>query len=160
MKKSYRVATYSQERVGVTPRRKAGDCADKMFTIFDDSRASQLDDAEFDDRTANRQKGTDSARPKPKQGSSGPDPRPIAAGIFVQVSDSRRHVCLADDRRIQFEEYTDLAAARRGAVGRLAMLANDSGAPLSAKAADRADGIEYIDNFKLHFWQTSLDHCA
>jgi type I restriction enzyme R subunit len=235
----------------------------RYFTIFDYSGASQLEDAEFDGHPANRQKGTDSARPKPKPGSSSPDPKPIADGIFVQVSDSRRYVCLADGRRIPFEDYTeqsrevirdaaaadldallalwigqdsrrelrealrdqdiypaafrhfldlpdtddvdilakvgfalprvpsrhdrvnrfwddeadwlstdlgiliprppvvtDLAGARLGTVDPLARPANDSGAPLYAKAADSADAADYIDNFKLRFWQTSLDHYA
>ena len=234
----------------------------RYFTIFDYSGASQLEDAEFDGHPANRQKGAGSARPKPKPGPEPAGPKPIAEGVSVEVSDTRRYVCLADGRRIPFEEYTEqsrdfiLSAAARDLDALLAIwidkddrrdlreslrdqdiypsafrhfldlpdtddvdilakigfelplvpsrhdrvnrfwddetdwLASDLGialppapqiqmlppahlgtlapgmvatrasnAPHYARAAD-GDGQDYLDNLRLRFWQTSLDHYA
>ena len=78
----------------------------RYFTIFDYSAASQLEDAEFDGHPANRQKGAGSVRPKPSKRNDDAEPKPVAEGVSVQMSDSRLYVCLADGRRIPFDEYT------------------------------------------------------
>jgi len=79
----------------------------RYFTIFDYSAASRLEDAEFDGHPANRQHGAGTSRPKPKQRKTDAEPKPVAEGVSVQVSDSRLYVCLADGRRIPFDEYTE-----------------------------------------------------
>jgi type I restriction enzyme R subunit len=79
----------------------------RYFTIFDYSAASLLEDAEFDGHPANRQKGAGSVRPKPTKRKTDTEPKPVAEGVSVQVSDSRLYVCLADGRRIPFDEYTE-----------------------------------------------------
>ncbi|HNU72802.1 MAG TPA: type I restriction-modification enzyme R subunit C-terminal domain-containing protein [Thermodesulfobacteriota bacterium] len=78
----------------------------RYFTIFDYSGASRLEDAEFDGHPANRQKG---ALPKTKSRKKAEDstPKPVGEGISVIISATNRYVCLADGRRIPFEEYTD-----------------------------------------------------
>ena len=78
----------------------------RYFTIFDYSGASQLEDAEFDGHPANRQKGVQpKAKPKKKEGPE--TPKPVAAGVSVVISATDRYVCLADGRKIPFEEYTE-----------------------------------------------------
>lgn len=79
----------------------------RYFTIFDYSATSQLEDAEFDGHPANKQKGAGTAKPRMRKASSESEEKPVAEGITVQVSDSRRYVCLADGQRIPFEEYTE-----------------------------------------------------
>lgn len=78
----------------------------RYFTLFDYSGASQLEDAEFDGHPANRQKG---ALPKSSPRKKGEDatPKPVGEGISVIISATHRYVCLADGRRIPFEEYTE-----------------------------------------------------
>lgn len=79
----------------------------RYFTIFDYSGASQLEDAEFDGHPANRQKGLQ-PKPKPKK-KTGEEttPKPIGEGVSVIISATNRYVCLADGRKIPFEEYTE-----------------------------------------------------
>jgi type I restriction enzyme R subunit len=79
----------------------------RYFTIFDYSGASLLEDAEFDGHPANRQKG---ALPKTKPTRKEREdaaPKPVGQGISVIISATNRYVCLADGRRIPFEEYTE-----------------------------------------------------
>lgn len=78
----------------------------RYFTIFDYSGASQLEDAEFDGHPANKQKG---AQPKSKPKKKGDDttPKPVGEGVNVIISDSNRYVCLADGRKIPFEDYAE-----------------------------------------------------
>jgi type I restriction enzyme, R subunit len=78
----------------------------RYFTIFDYSGASQLEDAEFDGHPANQQKG---ALPKSKPGKKGEDTvlKPVGEGISVIISATNRYICLADGRKIPFEEYTE-----------------------------------------------------
>lgn len=79
----------------------------RYFTIFDYSGASLLEDAEFDGHPINRQKG---ALPKTKPAKRQKDegvPKPIEEGVSVIISASHRYVCLADGRKIPFEEYTE-----------------------------------------------------
>lgn len=76
----------------------------RYFTIFDYSGASQLEDAEFDGHPANRQKAAPAAKPPKKRGGEA-SPKPIGEGISVVISTERRYVCLADGRKIPFEDY-------------------------------------------------------
>ncbi|RJQ65144.1 MAG: hypothetical protein C4519_28845 [Desulfobacteraceae bacterium] len=79
----------------------------RYFTIFDYSGASLLEDAEFDGHPANRQKGAlPKTRPAKKTGEDAA-PKPVGEGISVIISATNRYVCLADGRRIPFEEYTE-----------------------------------------------------
>lgn len=78
----------------------------RYFTIFDYSGASQLEDAEFDGHPANRQKAvTTSSRPKRKVDDG--TPKPVGNGVSVVISTENRYVCLADGRKVPFEEYTE-----------------------------------------------------
>jgi len=76
----------------------------RYFTIFDYSGASQLEDAEFDGHPANRQKAAAAAKTPKKPASEAP-PKPIGAGVSVVISAENRYVCLADGRKIPFEDY-------------------------------------------------------
>lgn len=76
----------------------------RYFTIFDYSGASQLEDAEFDGHPANRQKGYEQKRTKPA-GTAEVSPKYLAQGVQVVISAENRYVCLADGRKIPFEEY-------------------------------------------------------
>lgn len=78
----------------------------RYFTIFDYSGASQLEDAEFDGHPANRQKAvTTSSKPKRKVDDG--TPKPVGNGVSVVISTENRYVCLADGRKVPFEEYTE-----------------------------------------------------
>lgn len=76
----------------------------RYFTIFDYSGASQLEDAEFDGHPANRQKAMPAAKPPKKPAGEAP-PKPIGEGVSVVISAENRYVCLADGRKIPFEDY-------------------------------------------------------
>lgn len=76
----------------------------RYFTIFDYSGASQLEDAEFDGHPANRQKAAPAAKPPKKPAGEAP-PKPIGEGVSVVISAENRYVCLADGRKIPFEDY-------------------------------------------------------
>lgn len=78
----------------------------RYFTIFDYSGASQLEDAEFDGHPANRQKATP-ASVKPKKKDTDSTPKPVGDGVSVVISTENRYVCLADGRKVPFEEYTE-----------------------------------------------------
>lgn len=78
----------------------------RYFTIFDYSGASQLEDAEFDGHPANRQKVA-STRSKPKKKTDDGIPKPVGNGVSVVISTENRYVCLADGRKVPFEEYTE-----------------------------------------------------
>ncbi|MBI5847191.1 MAG: DEAD/DEAH box helicase family protein [Nitrospirae bacterium] len=78
----------------------------RYFTIFDYSGASQLEDAEFDGHPANQQKGT-LPKSKPKKKSEDSAPKPVGEGVSVIISATNRYICLADGRKIPFEEYTE-----------------------------------------------------
>ncbi len=77
----------------------------RFFSIFDYSGASMLEDAEFDGHPANIQK------PVPiKQAPRKAPPivqRPVAQGVSLYIAASERFVCLADGRRIPFDEYCE-----------------------------------------------------
>jgi type I restriction enzyme R subunit len=76
----------------------------RYFTIFDYSGASQLEDAEFDGHPANRQKPVPSSKPSKKPASEAP-PKLVGEGVSVVISAENRYVCLADGRKIPFEDY-------------------------------------------------------
>ncbi len=78
----------------------------RYFTIFDYSGASHLEDAEFDGHPANRQKGP-LPKSKPKKKDEDPTPKPVGEGVSVIISATNRYVCLADGRKIPFEDYTE-----------------------------------------------------
>ena len=79
----------------------------RYFTIFDYSGASQLEDAEFDGHPANRQKGTQPKSKPRKKGGEETTFKPVGEGVSVVISATNRYVCLADGRKIPFEEYTE-----------------------------------------------------
>jgi len=78
----------------------------RYFTIFDYSGASQLEDAEFDGHPANKQSGYAKKATKPKKIGE-PVPKYLAEGVSVIISTTNRYVCLADGRKLPFEEYTE-----------------------------------------------------
>ena len=79
----------------------------RYFTIFDYSGASRLEDAEFDGHPANRQKATStSSKPSKKKGEDA-TPKPVGGGVSVVISTENKYVCLADGRKVPFEEYTE-----------------------------------------------------
>ncbi|TWU34904.1 DEAD/DEAH box helicase family protein [Novipirellula artificiosorum] len=80
----------------------------RYFTLFDYSGASALEDAEFDGHPANKQKGAKpKSKPKKKDSDDPKTPKPVDEGVTVFISDSNRYVCLADGRKIPFEDYTE-----------------------------------------------------
>jgi type I restriction enzyme R subunit len=77
----------------------------RYFFIFDYTGASQLEDAEFDGHPANRQKPVkQKAPPKPPQQ---PQVKPVGLGIQVYISSTESYVCLADGRKLPFDEYRE-----------------------------------------------------
>jgi type I restriction enzyme R subunit len=81
----------------------------RYFTIFDYSGASQLEDAEFDGHPANQQKPAASTRQSQKKKGYDGTPKLVGDGVSVVISQENRYVCLADGRRIPFEEYAELS---------------------------------------------------
>lgn len=79
----------------------------RYFTIFDYSGASQLEDAEFDGHPANRQKVTSASTKPKKKKEDEAMPKPVGDGVSVVISTENRYVCLADGRKVPFEEYTE-----------------------------------------------------
>lgn len=77
----------------------------RYFTIFDYAGATSLEDAEFDGHPANRQKAVSQTKPKKRTGGAGE--KPVAEGVTVFLSSTERFVCLADGRKIPFEEYCE-----------------------------------------------------
>lgn len=75
----------------------------RYFTIFDYAGASALEDSEFDGHPANIQKGKKSS--KKSKPSDSTKEKPVAAGVTVSITASERFVCLADGRKIPFDEY-------------------------------------------------------
>ena len=78
----------------------------RYFTIFDYSGASQLEDAEFDGPS-----GQQAIRLRQKPASRrklvSRCPKVLAEGVSVVISTTNRYVCLADGRKLPFEEYTE-----------------------------------------------------
>jgi type I restriction enzyme R subunit len=79
----------------------------RYFTIFDYSGASLLEDTEFDGHPANRQKGVQQKTKPTKKADDEVTPKPVGEGVSVIISATNRYVCLADGRKIPFEEYTE-----------------------------------------------------
>ena len=75
----------------------------RFFSIFDYAGASALEDTEFDGHPANRQKV-----PRPSRPGGGEPRQPVVAeGVSVFISSTERYVCLADGRKIPFDEYCE-----------------------------------------------------
>jgi type I restriction enzyme R subunit len=85
--------------------RLCDDINKRYFTIFDYSGASQLEDAEFDGHPVNLQKPV-TPRTKPISRPEDSRPKLVGDGVAVVISATNRFVCLADGRRIPFDEYT------------------------------------------------------
>lgn len=85
--------------------RLCDDIDKRYFTIFDYVGASQLEDSEFDGHPANFQKPKPSSKPKKKTGD--PVERPVGDGIKVFIAREERYVCLADGRKIPFDDYRE-----------------------------------------------------
>jgi type I restriction enzyme R subunit len=81
----------------------------RYFTIFDYSGASQLEDAEFDGHPANRQKAISTSSKSKGKKDDDATPKPVGDGVSVVISAENRYVCLADGRKVPFEEYTELS---------------------------------------------------
>src|SRR5690348_5118947 len=79
----------------------------RYFTIFDYSGASQLEDAEFDGHPANKQKAYKAIRPARPSKTGEPIPKLVGEGVSVIISATNRYVCLADGRKVPFEEYSE-----------------------------------------------------
>ena len=85
--------------------RLCDDIDKRYFTIFDYAGANLLEDAEFDGHPANLQKSR--RRSTRKTGTKIPKETPVAEGVYVHITDTERFVCLADGRRIPFDEYQE-----------------------------------------------------
>ena len=77
----------------------------RYFTIFDYVGAAALEDAEFDGHPSNVQKSQKKVTPKKKNDPTAP--KPVADGVAVQLAGSDRFVCLADGRKIPFDDYIE-----------------------------------------------------
>jgi type I restriction enzyme R subunit len=77
----------------------------RYFTIWDYAAASLLEDTEFDGHPANVQKPQRIS--KPAKPTESPREKPVDEGITVFISSTERYVCLADGRKIQFDEYCE-----------------------------------------------------
>lgn len=86
--------------------RLCDDIDKRYFTIFDYAGATSLEDAEFDGHPANVQRGQQRSKPK-KPSSATVRELPVADGVSVFVSSAQRFVCLADGRKIPFDEYRE-----------------------------------------------------
>ena len=78
----------------------------RYFTIFDYTGAANLEDAEFDGHPANTQKPAAATRP-PRGKTGKPVEKRLDDGVTVFITQSERYVCLADGRKIPFDEYRE-----------------------------------------------------
>ncbi len=85
--------------------RLCDDIDKRYFTIFDYVGAAQLEDSEFDGHPANVQKPKTSSKPKKKTGE--PVEKLVGDGIKIFIAREERYVCLADGRKIPFDEYRE-----------------------------------------------------
>ena len=85
--------------------RLCDDINKRYFTIFDYAGANLLEDAEFDGHPANLQKSRKSS-PLKRPAESAKE-KPVGEGISVYISSTERYVCLADGRKIPFDEYQE-----------------------------------------------------
>lgn len=81
----------------------------RYFTIFDYVGAASLEDAEFDGHPANVQKSKAASKKKPS--TTTPTEKPIGNGATLFLSASERYVCLADGRKIPFDDYVQQSKA-------------------------------------------------
>lgn len=79
----------------------------RYFTIFDYTGASGLEDSEFDGHPANLQKSRKPPKKSRKKSADIPEEKPVAEGVSVFIQAEERYVCLADGRKIPFEEYRE-----------------------------------------------------
>lgn len=77
----------------------------RYFTIFDYAGANLLEDSEFDGHPANLQKSPKPSSPKKQDQET--MQKPVGDGVEVYISATERYVCLADGRRIRFDEYQE-----------------------------------------------------
>ena len=77
----------------------------RYFTIFDYSGASSLEDAEFDGHPANVERSRKSTKRKKK--ADQPARKPVDEGAYIDLASSERPVCLADGRKIAFDDYRE-----------------------------------------------------
>ena len=76
----------------------------RYFTIFDYTGAGRLEDTEFDGHPANAQ--APAPKPKPTREQQGElVEKPVGDGVTVFIAQSEQYVCLADGRKIPFDEY-------------------------------------------------------
>ena len=75
----------------------------RYFTIFDYTGAGRLEDAEFDGHPANSQTPMRTVRPSRKRQAELIE-TPVGDGVTVFIAQSEQYVCLADGRKIPFEE--------------------------------------------------------
>ncbi|MBX3077084.1 DEAD/DEAH box helicase family protein [Candidatus Obscuribacterales bacterium] len=78
----------------------------RFFYIFDYVGASSLEDSEFDGHPANQQQ-IRMIRKTPKPRKDDTQQKPIGHGVNVFLSSSEKYVCLADGRKIPFDDYCD-----------------------------------------------------
>ena len=83
--------------------RLCDDIDKRYFTIFDYAGANLLEDSEFDGDPANLQESRTSS-PRKKRDEDTAE-KPVGEGVTVYISSTERYVCLADGRRIPFDEY-------------------------------------------------------
>jgi type I restriction enzyme R subunit len=79
----------------------------RYFTIVDYTGASKLEDSEFDGHPANVQKPK--AISKSKRKGSEACEKPLGEGLSVFIAKSEQYVCLADGRKIPFDEYCQVS---------------------------------------------------
>lgn len=77
----------------------------RYFTIIDYVGAAQLEDSEFDGHPSNIQKPKASSKPKKK--ADEPAQKLVGDGVSVFIARTERYVCLADGRKIPFDEYRE-----------------------------------------------------
>lgn len=77
----------------------------RYFTILDYVGAAELEDSEFDGHPANVQKP--GVRSKPRKKREEPREKPVGEGVQVYIAREERYVCLADGRKIPFDEYRE-----------------------------------------------------
>ena len=85
--------------------RLCDDIDKRYFTIFDYVGASKLEDSEFDGHPANVQKPKLSSKPKKKAGEL--VEKPVGDGVKIFIARKERYVCLADGRKIPFDDYRE-----------------------------------------------------
>ena len=121
----------------------------RYFTVFDYANASALEDTEFDGHPANLQAP---ARTKKKPSGSGSPQAPprqvfIAQGVSLHLASSERFVCLADGRKIPFDDYREQSrdAIRKVAPAQFQDLLN-----FWANKETRADVREELKSNDIH----------